>query len=478
MRRRPLGLIALLALAAVAAPSPARAERVKDDDANNFVLKVPDSWAWGDVSPFAAHKVLVLGERRLEVLRDGTTKGTGQGARVMLSVQDAPASLPADYSAWLYDWQVLEAQAAKMDPVTEEVGKKIDDLRAKLDEALLALAGAPGVPDLLMSRWAKDPATWPPTQKAAGERIGGVPAAKLSVEAPSANLGGNDAPCKARMFVWVLRKKMYRLALWAWPTQGDREQLGADVDEIELTFEHAKNAEAEPKRARTDAPADADPAAAPVAQDGDAGERKVVKDLAYGFEVVKPVKFRAKEIDRSSKDDRNTAFSFSAQTGSADAIVDCIAYSLENAVETQAYLKELYPRFVRGHPKGALESWPFPTYTEKAGFLVLPDVAKKKEVKRPASEKDFDASLSDLERMGVAGEVKGVKIGGVKVKETWRWMMKGLLERTGEDVQISFTFTSSERRFFLRVTARAGGLERFKPEVAEILKSFRLLDSK
>ena len=484
MRRRLAFVLwsALATLVAVAPARPARAEKIKDDDANNFVLKVPDTWSFGDVSPFAAHKVVAVGERRLEVLRDGTTKGTGQGGRLMLSVQDAPATLPADYAAWLYDWQVLEAQAAKMDPVTEEVSKKIDDLRTKLDDALTALAGAPGTADLLMSRWSKDPATWPPVQKAAGEKIGGVPAAKLTVEAPAANLSGNDAPCKARMFVWVLRKKLYRLALWGWTTPGDREQVGADLDEIELTFEHGKTEEVQPKRAATDAPAGPDPAEAPVAKDGDAGERKPVKDLAFAFEVVKPVKFKSKELDRSTKEDRNTAFSFTAQAGGADAIVDCLAYQVTGtgatAFEIADYLKGLWTGFVKAHPNGKLETWPFPPYTEKGGFLQVPDSGKKKEVKRPASEKDLDASVSDMERVGVASEGKGVKIGGVKVKETWRWMMKGLLDRVGEDVQAHYTFSTGERTYVLRVTARGGGFDRFKPEIAEILKSFRLIESK
>ena len=32
------------------------------------------------------------------------------------------------------------------------------------------------------------------------------------------HLDGEAGPCEARLWLWVIRKKFYRLAMWAWPT--------------------------------------------------------------------------------------------------------------------------------------------------------------------------------------------------------------------------------------------------------------------
>lgn len=483
MRRLRSSLLLLACAAVVAAvPAPrAVADKVADDDVGNYLLRMPDSWEFADVSHFADLGVVKAGERKLATLHDGTA-GTGQGARLMLSVQDvgpktAPG-LPAEYEDWLKDWQLLEEQAKRVDEVSEDLHARIGAAYDKLDKALVTLAETPDVRRLVMSRWGRDPAAWPAYKVEGETRIAGLPAAKLVVEAPSGNLGGNDAPCVAVQFVFVLRKKLTRLAIWRWSTPKDREKLKDDVDMIELSFEVLKSEALSGKK-----PAPAGPADGGGGEKGDKPEskRETVKDLAMGFEVVKPAKFKLKELDRSKESDRNVGFDMSAVDAGSDCIVELLVYRVGRAGTTafdlDDWMKNLGTNFFNSHPEGPIELIPFPTHTEKTPFLSLPDVGKKKELKRPAPD-DLKNGLSksEVERLGVVAEVKAAKVGGQRVKEAWRWGMRGNLARVGTDIQCQWTFTYDARTFVMRVTARKDGFEKYKADVAEIFKSFRILE--
>ena len=85
-------------------------------------------------------------------------------------------------------------------------------------------------------------------------------------------------------------------------------------------------------------------------------------------------------------------------------------------------------------------------------------------------------SKSEVERLGVVTEVKGAKVGGQRVKEAWRWGMRGNLARIGTDIQCQWTFTYDARTFVMRVTARKDGWDKFKADAADIFKSFRILE--
>lgn len=477
--RRFAVVLGLLGAAGAVRTPDARADKVADDDAANYLLRTPDRWEFTDISHFADLGVVKAAECKLATLHDASP-GTGQGARLMLSVQEVTAKsapgLPAEYEEWLREWQLLEEQAKQAPEVTEELHKRIGDAYDKLDKAIVALAETPAVRELVMSRWGRNPAAWP-SYKVEGEtRIGGIPAAKLTVEAVSANLAGNDGPCVAVQFVFVLRKKVTRLAIWRWPTAKDREKLKDDVDMIELSYEVLK----------AEAIAGKKPPPEPVgagggAKDGPAGKAEPVKDLAMGFEVVKPAKFTLKELDRSKEADRNVGFEMKAADGGSDCIVELLVYRVGRAGTTafslDDWIKNLGTNFFTSHPAGAVEMIPFPPPSPRNPFLSLPDVSKKKELKRPAPD-DLKAGLSksDVEKLGVIGEVKGAAIGNEKVKEAFRWAMRGNIERVGTDVQAQWTFTYDARTFVLRVTARKEGYEKYKAELVDIFKSLRVLE--
>jgi len=471
----------LLGLAAVVVPVPrAIADKVADDEAANYLLRVPDRWDFTDVTPFADLGVVKAAEVKLAMLRDGTA-GTGQGARLLLAVQDvspktAPG-LPEDYEDALREWQLLEEEAKKAAEPSEELHGRITAAYEKLEKALLTLAETPEVRGLVMSRWGRDAAKWPAYTLEGDTRIAGLPAAKLLVDAPSANLAGTDAPSTGVQFVFVVRKKVMRLAIWRWATPKDREKLKDDADMIELSFEVLK------------AEAIAGKKPPPASPDGGAGDkpakpeskREPLKDLAMCFEIVKPSRFEAKELDRSKESDRNVGFELRAQDAGSDCILELLVYRVGRAGTTafslDDWIKNLGTNFFTSHPEGPIEMLPFPTHSPKHPFLSLPDVAKKKELKRPSPD-DLKKGLSksDVEKLGVINEIKAAKIGEDKVKEAHRWAMRGNLARVGADVQCQWTFTYDARTFVMRLTARKDGFEKFHDDVAEIFKSFRVLE--
>ena len=515
-----LRLASLLSLAAIAALSPSRpalaADHVRDSEELNYTLRVPEAWVWEDKMPFEKYGAKEVASRHVEKLANGQP-GTGQGGRVILTVQDVPKELDPEYESWLRDYQVVSDQIAQWqqehetEPVPADLAKLQDESRAKIDKALTALAGLPSVQSVLLDRFDKDPKKWPkPTIDGDKVELTRLPAAEIKVKADAPNLEGTPAPCDARMFILVVRKRFYRLAMWAWPStpRGDREHLLDDLDTIEFGFDIMKKQATPPKTAAAAAKAGAGPAGDDK-PDGDSGEEKTITDLPNGFTVVKPKKFKSLPFDRSTAADRDVGFKFSATGGGSEAHVTCLVYRLRGGstpFSLDRWLTTTTNAFVAGHPVGQIGTMPFPAYNgDKVPFLSLPDDSKKrdlsKELKRsapgqkddkppakdPKDPKDPKDSKSDkpaedeitkaeAERLGVFSEVKQPKVGKEKGREAWRFCMYGIADRVGEEVSVDFSITTGERSFVFYILARKEGFKVWHDELAKILSSFKILE--
>jgi len=471
---RLLLLAAAVALVGLRPGRPASADKIHDGDADNYAIHIPDTWSWDRVDDLAKIGVREAAKRRLEMLADGKTTGTGEGGRLLLSVQDVPKDFEPEYETWLAEWQQLELSAEKYEELPEELHTKIRAAREKINKALEVLVAREDVKSLLLNRWDKDPKKWPAHEvDAANLRIARVPAGLVKASSPCANLDGTLADCEGRVHVWIIRKKMYRLAMWAWPTKHDREHVTDDLDTIEFAFEVPKS-EAIPKKALPPPPG-LDPADAPKV-DGDSAEVTVVKEADFGFQVTKAKKFKTVPVDRSKPDQRNLGFRFDAIHGPSSAVVDLLVYRIKGGAEPfnlSNYLTNLWTSFQVGHPKGSYGTMPFATVSAKAPFLSLPDFAKKKEVKR--TPPDERVSVSDMERFGVVSEAKGATIKKERVGDATRFCLSGVTERAGEDCHVHYAFSTDDRVYILRVTVRKEGWGLFKEEIAEILKSFEIV---
>ena len=366
----------------------------------------------------------------------------------------------------------------------QDVIKKISDARDLLEKTLTEWVEAhPEHWDLLLSRFDRDPKRWPkPEIDGQAIDIAGIPAVRLQVTAPCANLTGVVGPCEGRMFLFVVRKRLYRLAMWKWATPKDREHLRDDLDMIELSFDVPKK-EAIPKR--PDAPkgdgGGMDGGSGGPGPDKPDAKKEVLKDLTFGFEVVKPAKFTARELDRSTVADRVLGFEFKAQSGGSDVFVDLQVYWIGRAGSTafdiKTYLTGLWSGFLKQHPEGVIATFPFPPVSVRSPFLSLPDMTKKKELKRPPeADKDKTVTVGDMKEAGVAAESKGIKMGTETMHETWRWCMTGNEPRRGEDTQVQYCFSTGERTFVIRVTARKDGWTIWKDDIAEVVRSFTIKD--
>ncbi len=467
-------LAAAIALAGLPAARPASADKIHDGDADNYAIHIPDTWNWDRVEDLGKIGVREAAKRRIETFADGKTPGTGEGGRLLLSVQEIPKDFEPEYETWVAEWQQLELAAEKHDEVPEEMHTKIQAAREKVDKALEGLASREEVKSLLLNRWDKDPKKWPAHEvDAANLEIARVPAGQVKAHSPCPNLDGTPADCEGRLHVWIIRKKMYRLAMWAWPTKHDREHVRDDLDTIELSFEIPKPG-AIPKKALAPV-AGGDPADA-AKVDGDSGEVKLVKGDDFGFHVTKAKKFKTVPVERSKPDQRNMGFRFDATQGPSSAVVDLLVYRIKGGAtpfNLSDYLTGLWPAFQLAHPKGAYGTMPFAPVSAKAPFLTLPDFAKKKEVKR--TPPDERVSLSDMERFGVVSEAKAATIRKERIGDATRFCLSGMAERTGEEWHIHYGFSTDERIYILRVTVRKEGWGFFKEEIAEILRSFEIV---
>lgn len=484
----PVARVRLLAAAALLGglggllAAPASADKIKEDEGLNYEFHVPDNWEWKDPSQFAEKfAVKAMAERKLEKLADRKTDAQGEGARAMLSVQDVPASLDPDFETWLREWQMLTVQIAEIQGREQEVPKETADkqsaLLAKIEAALAGLAGKEDVYDLLMSRFG-DKANWPkPDVDARNIIISTIPAAKVDAVGTANNLAATAAKFDGRMWVWVLRKKMYRLVVWVWPTERDREGLKTDRDLIEFNFVIPKKEAIPRKPVEMTGPKASDPSEPGAeAPRGDEGERKIVDDKAYGFKVIKPVKFTSEPPDRAKNPE--SGFQFRAYNAVRDeVIVDLLVYRLEGSIapfKVDAHFEGVFAQYLKDHPTGAIETWPFPGLGPKAPFISLPDPKKKKEVKRP-DEKD-KVTRGRMEDMGVLADVKGATVSKEKARFAWRFCISGTMDRVGKDTWIQYVFSTSARTYLLRVVARKEGLAVYKPELDEILSSFQMQD--
>ena len=190
---------------------------------------------------------------------------------------------------------------------------------------------------------------------------------------------------------------------------------------------------------------------------------------------------------------RRRTFCFTSKDGSGSSIVvDCLVYrrtGTANYDVERDYILHEWSNWMKDHKEGPLGTLPFPVYTEKTGFLVLPDPAKKKDYTKemrlnpPGLKNSKDPSLgledgskADQEKWGVIGESKGVKIKGQlkPVQSAWRFCMYGNRDRVGEETYFSYAFQNAERSYIIRVYVRKDGLGLAGDELKKLLDSFTL----
>ena len=480
----PLRTLALLAVAlgvgaTLAAPRPALADKIKDDDALNYFLKVPDRWTFGRTEDYAKQSVVAVADCVLDRSADGKTAGTGQGARVMLSVEDVPKDFEPDYETWLYEWQLIDGKIAALGDgdVPEEIRKQEAAARERLEKPLSALAGRPDVQSLLLGRWSADGRKTPALEPdARGVWMGHLPAAEMKYEANAPNLQGNDGPCLGRLHVWVVGKRLYRMAFWIWPNPRDRAGLKDDVDSIEFEYRTPRPAAVPRKPPAPDKGANPDE----PKTDPEIAREYLKEDPAFKFAIKKVSGFKPSAIDYTVPDQKHVRWRMDGVSGASSCTCELLVFPVKNpfeALSVDQYLKDFWTRFLQAHPNGKLETAPFPPVTVKQAFLSLPDFAKTRVVPRPEEKpgKADRTTVSDEERLGVVAESKDVSIGKERTRSAWRLCLLGTAERLGDEAAVEYVFQPPDFCYVLRFVCRRDGVPAFRDAMARVLASFSLL---
>jgi hypothetical protein len=497
---------ALLALAL--ALLPWRAEdcaggKMKDFEEHNVQVELPDgnqpgTWDWESVAPKLAeeHGAKAMGKRHPEFLKDGKTPNEGHGARVMLTVQDVPASLDPDYETWLRDLFLYEQELGKLEGQEgvpqeqyDQVKAKRDETRKKVDDALLALAGRPEVQAALLHRFGDAGKSLAKVRS--GHEIDTLPAAVVEVgerskPAAANHLGGVQSACVGKMVVWVIRKRFYRLAMWAWPVTKDGkvkdpEHFVDDLDFLEMNSITIPKKEPIPRRpdeAPPSMPKGSGGAGAPAeASVGTPGE--IIRELPFAFQVQKPDGWRKRELDRSKEDDRYMGFQIDsvANREGDHAIVELLVYRVEMGAvvgfKAGDHFVRSFKTFLNEHKTGALATHTFPVINAKTPYLSLPD-GKRRELKRPESL-DEVGDQNDLEKMAVVSEAKGARIKENKLRFPWRFCVVGVQERGLPETLVQYVWSTDKITFLLRVTLRGEAQKTQAAQLKTVLSSFEIL---
>jgi hypothetical protein len=473
---------------------------VYDDDQENYQINAPDTWLRGDAKPFEAHAVKLMLERRLKMLK-GDVPAKGEGARMMLSVTDKlPKSLDQDYETWLSQWQIRSNELAKLrdhglpaaelpKPMADHLElleKLTQESRDKVEKALAGLGADKDVQKLMLARFDADPKKWPTPEIDEREQLGQIPAVSLEVKRVDCpNLEGNPQPCRARMIVCVLRKKMYRLVFWMWPQQYDPEHLKDESVDIQMNFQFIKTT-AIPRR-QEDKPVLPVSGAGTEPTGADA-EEKIDREMAMSFEILKPKGWKRLPFDRSKPSEQYLGFRYDMSDASGAQIsMDLYVYRLMGGLagfQVDTYLLDLWPAFIISHPTGVLLTHPFPTYTPKASFLSLPNWDKKIVLKRPPppgkDKKPDKPSKSELEHMGVLSQAEGnVVFGKEKARDCWRFCMFGQGGGgIGDEAALNYVFSTTERTYAIRLYIRKDAREKWGADLKRCLDSFKILEVK
>jgi hypothetical protein len=500
-RPRALSVVAFAVVAAVFTWSAGDCAggKMKDFDDLNVQVQLPDmnqpgAWDWEAVAPKLAeeHGARALAKRHPELLKDGKTPNEGNGARLMLTVQDVPASLDPDYETWLRDLFLYDQELAKVRGMEEvdtkqeqELEKKIDETRKKIDDALVALAGRPEVQAALVHRFGD--AGKGLAKARAGVEIDTLPAAIVEVgdrknPATANHLGGVASPCIGKMWIWVIRKRFYRLVTWSWPITKDGKLKDAehfidDLDFIEMSSITIPKKEPIPRRPEEPGPTIPKPGGAEAGMKGTPAE--VLTDLPFAFRVTKPENWRKRELDRSKEDDRFMGFQIdSVATKEGDhAIVELLVYRVEMGAVTgfnaPAHFVRSFKTFLNEKKTGALATHSFPVISAKAPYLSLPD-GKRREIKRPTSLDEI-ANQNDLEKMAVVSEAKGAKIKELKLRFPFRFCLVGVQERGVPETLAQYVWSTDKITFLLRITLRGDAAKSQAAELKTVLSSFEIL---
>jgi hypothetical protein len=419
----------LLAVLAVGSSRVGEADP-RENTEKNYSLDIPSGWSWDTVTPdMRKFGIEEAASRRLTKLKDGAAPN-GQGAKLHLAIQDSPA------------------------------GKDLD-----------ALAADAEIRAFLLGWFDKDASKWP-TVHVSTEHDSDkyqVPIRLLAAEGRTPNLDGAVASCRGVMILAIAKKKLFKIRMYAWPTEKDGEGLCDDLDLIEMNFDVLQAADT-----AVGGPPEPEPDAPPVV-DGDSDQEKVFDDnrLAQGWKLVKPKLLKTLPPDPKSPD---IMVSYEANDRGGSAQVTLYAYRNGQATSADQDFKAwnttaFWEAFDKPHPEGEAVTYRFPRAKPNASFLVLPDFEKPEVVFAQPKQRPEKMDAADMiKKYKIVEETVG-KLGERKIDRAFRGVLKGNRPRVGPDITLRYSWWTPKYTFLLYVNIARDGLKKFAEPVAKLLAS-------
>jgi hypothetical protein len=430
-----------------AGPDRASAEPL-DSKEGNWLIDIPADWKREDARATWEKDSIVVGAKRVVTKLDDGKPAQGQGGQMHLSVTDAPA------------------------------GKTLADIAAD-----------PAQRELLLRLYAKPPEVRSETTKIKDAAVVlETPAVRLIALGTALTDSGTELPCVGMLVMAVVKKKLYRLRLFAWVTPTDAEQLRLDLESIDMGFCFLDlTAEKPPKGERPkDAPPGEEPKPPPEEDAkpvGDSDEEKALDNVVQGWKAKKPKKLATEEINHGETPFRQVFLRGNDSLGSCDVTLDVYPNGMIDGgrkVPDQDLRKFMTTSFwqniAASYPKGALETFQWPRV--KGGqFLTLPLLEAPKVLydaddPRPKVE-DVDADMV-MKKLHITEEVKNPSVGKCKCEQAYRGVVRGNRERVGPEVNLRFAWRTEGFSFFVYVTIRKEGAKRYLEPVRQFLESIEV----
>ncbi len=445
--RRLSGALLLLSALLSWGARPAAAEKVKEDVANNYVLSIPDSWRWIDGgADWAKYGIRARGVRELEAFkRTGVGKPEGQGGEVVVSILDAPA------------------------------GKSLDEI-----------AKDPQTVQFLMGRFGEDSTKWPAVESekttVPAEDGGEVPGILLSATGEARNLkAALNKKSRGALVLLVVRKKLFRVRMYAWPSEWDDEGLKDEITEIELSLKvlvSKEEKEPTPKPPASDEPPGPDD---PSLQGDDGKEVPYGNDVQH-WKIVKPAGIKVKEIDKDAQPNQMLYFEDVAKDGSASYQVFLNVFSLVTVDAAggrhegdmrQRIAGDWWKQFVASHPEGGVSTLDWVKKTKNRTFITIPDDSEPlKTLVKSGEKRPPEMDYAALEDKRVIERIKNAKLGKGDLADAYRGMLVGNRARTGRDIVMRFFFKTTTHAYEMTVTLTGDVLKAHGEKLQKLLESF------
>jgi hypothetical protein len=359
-------------------------------------------------------------------------------------------------------------------------------LDAPAGKTLEDIATDPATQQFLLARFGEDPAKWPKVEvtpsdvrvQEGDKPIGAeqpppIPGLLLEAEGEARNLKGNLNPkSRGALLLTVAKGKLFRLRMYAWPSQWDDERIKDDCTDIEMSFEilDARTDKTAPK------PSDGEGPDAPA--DGAAEEKspeKAFESRVQRWKLLKPAGLGVREYSKEEQPNRQLWLEGPGYQVLLDVYplttVDARGEQHDGDLRTRI-VNGWWPQFLTLHNEGEIHTFVWP---KKGKYLTLP-APPEITIVAPDGKRPPEMDYAALEDKKAVERVKKARIGKEEASDAYRGSLGGNRVRAGKDVEARWFWKTTTHAYELRVLLWGDAVQALGPKVQKLLDSLELTE--